>query len=407
MVNYSNNTWDPEYQGTTLTDGSQNSTTNNKCCYDTSTPILGNIFVESNNTNIVTEVVGVFNSETDFNKWVKLTATVSNLDNTTPFNIGFEVSQGLFSCCDYDIYFDDIRVDCDVTRTEFIYYDTKCPGFKLTRVIDNKKSWVYNPGTELTSTNVYDNIVRENGTNGMNIEQTGVILAGGHGDINRVFAPSVDADLVFRDTDYYNYHNVIEKHSKLVLNNKEVVLQFNMCADSDCVINPEYLIDDDGGYVLDDDGGRIIVNNNGFTFPNLLALENFKKVFQGFWIDFMEQFIPATTIFVSGEKWCNSVVCEEKNGESYLLDASPGLGLSPAPVSNNVTVIASKSSSNVSQTPTPVQPQSGPNGSTTNVAQTRSTFGVSGPTTITVGDTTLQPLDPDLYETITVRPLTP
>jgi hypothetical protein len=37
----------------------------------------------------------------------------------------------------------------------------------------------------------------------------------------------------------------------------------------------------------------------------LLQLEGYKKTFQGFWVQFVEQFIPATTIFVSGEKWCN------------------------------------------------------------------------------------------------------
>jgi hypothetical protein len=46
---------------------------------------------------------------------------------------------------------------------------------------------------------------------------------------------------------------------------------------------------------------------------NLLQLEEYKKVFQSFWVQFIEQFIPATTIFVSGEKWCNSneLVCPE------------------------------------------------------------------------------------------------
>ena len=37
----------------------------------------------------------------------------------------------------------------------------------------------------------------------------------------------------------------------------------------------------------------------------LLQLEGYKKTFQSFWVQFVEQFIPATTIFVSGEKWCN------------------------------------------------------------------------------------------------------
>lgn len=41
------------------------------------------------------------------------------------------------------------------------------------------------------------------------------------------------------------------------------------------------------------------------TYLNLYDLENYKKQFQSFWIPFMEQFIPATTIWVAGERWCN------------------------------------------------------------------------------------------------------
>ena len=32
----------------------------------------------------------------------------------------------------------------------------------------------------------------------------------------------------------------------------------------------------------------------------LLQLEEYKKVFQSFWVRMIEQFVPATTIFVSG-----------------------------------------------------------------------------------------------------------
>ena len=41
------------------------------------------------------------------------------------------------------------------------------------------------------------------------------------------------------------------------------------------------------------------------TYLNLFQLENYKKQFQSFWIPFIEQFIPATTIWVAGERWCN------------------------------------------------------------------------------------------------------
>jgi hypothetical protein len=38
---------------------------------------------------------------------------------------------------------------------------------------------------------------------------------------------------------------------------------------------------------------------------SIQEIETYKKQFQSFWIPFMEQFIPATTIWVAGERWCN------------------------------------------------------------------------------------------------------
>ena len=44
---------------------------------------------------------------------------------------------------------------------------------------------------------------------------------------------------------------------------------------------------------------------NTVKYLSLLELEQYKKQFQSFWIPFMEQFIPATTVWVAGERWCN------------------------------------------------------------------------------------------------------
>lgn len=53
--------------------------------------------------------------------------------------------------------------------------------------------------------------------------------------------------------------------------------------------------------------------NNCTKKLNLQQLEEYKKVFQSFWVRMAEQFVPATTIFVSGEKWCNNdqFICSE------------------------------------------------------------------------------------------------
>ena len=66
-------------------------------------------------------------------------------------------------------------------RIEIFYLQSKCAGFDLARVIDNKKSWVYNPGS-FTGVTLEDvNIVKHGDEN----------LIQGFGVINRTFAPSV------------------------------------------------------------------------------------------------------------------------------------------------------------------------------------------------------------------------
>jgi len=225
--------------------------------------------------SIIVEQIGTFDSDDDgFNTWVGLTIRLTNTNN--PFNINLSINNGLVNCCEYDIRFDDIRVDCYNEEDRIFYTQKDCPGFDLTRVIDNKKSWVYNPGIEDVGIGPLDAAVRDRGDIG---------LIQGYGTINRTFAPSADADIPWRYTDYYVQSNILEKHSNLVLNSKEMELTFNMC--SDC-------------------------STTGNTIT-LLELEKYKKVFQSFWVTMIEQFVPATTIFVSGERWCNNdkLICSE------------------------------------------------------------------------------------------------
>lgn len=308
---------------------------NEQCCYDGNDPIEGVLMLQDRNKNKINNGVTYIdtfsttqtNVNTNvgvgegFNEWVRLTTEIDlNNFSSDSFYVSVEFLSGIFKCCDYNIYLDDIRVECKQLGFIETTYTEPCIGYDINRVIDNKKSWVYNPGVEEISDETNDNLIRGRGQSGMNLEETGVIRAGGHGSINRVFAPSVDAELNYRDTDYYNFHGVIEKHSKLVMNSKELVLQFNMCPDNDCLINPSFLLHDNG-YVVDDEGGRIIIDE-GSKFPNLVELERFKKTFQSFWVQFIEQFIPSTTIFIGGEKWCNNRICDEKVVGDYLLDVT-------------------------------------------------------------------------------------
>lgn len=171
--------------------------------------------------------------------WVKIESDILGYSGEN-FKIKL-ILNNVLECCNYNIFVDDIKVDCVLQDTILVTNKFDCPGFKLDRVIDNKKSWVYNDGDV----------------------------------VNRIFAPSPDADLPWRYTDYLEQSGVYEKHSKLVLNSKEMEITFNMCNTDNCT-----------------------------PVLNIFELIDYKKNFQSFWIKFIEQFVPATTIFVAGEKWC-------------------------------------------------------------------------------------------------------
>jgi hypothetical protein len=289
-----------------------NSTQKCFCCFDVTVPITGRLIVKDNTGKVIDAGVAyvdtlniqntVINTNAnvgfDFNKWIRLTTTLdTSLLTNKNISLVLQIDSGFYSCCEYDVFIDDIQVGCEKEGERIVYNTESCPGFDVVKIIDNKRSWVYNPGKPGYTTNIFDEIVRENGDRA---------LLEGHGDINRQFAlPSPDSDIPYRQTDYYNFHGVLEKHSKLILNSKEINIFFTVCALEACP-----------------------------TPINLVQLETFKKTFQGFWLQFMEQFIPATRIFVAGEKWCNSPdnICKEYDPCEYEFEFSYGNGLSQAPV---------------------------------------------------------------------------
>lgn len=282
--------------------GNETLPSNNVCCYNNQNPILARITTTNPILNPFLVQVKEYNSNNDyFNGWVELKATLPTSGLTLNFGVNLEIYQGLNCCCNYDIFVDDIRVNCAKQESILIVNNIKCPGFELTKVIDNKKSWVYNPGLPDVGISDYDNIERGDGSFG---------TLNGEGTINRTFAPSLDADLPWRYTDYWAQSSVLEKHSNLVLNSKEFDLTFDMCAD--CPISASTLGCPDG-YTLSGNtnvcynmsGTTSAITITTVTYLSLYNLENYKKTFQSFWIPFMEQFVPATTIWVAGERWCN------------------------------------------------------------------------------------------------------
>lgn len=272
------------------------------CCYNTSNPITAKIALSDSNLNNSLTQVLTYNSESDgFDNWVQLKATLPPSTTTANFDVLLQIDTGLNCCCEYDVFVDTIGVLCTGTSESLVVNDIKCPGFELTKVIDNKKSWVYNPGLPEVGISEYDIIERADGSFG---------LIAGEGTINRTFAPSPDAEIPWRYTNYWEQSSVYEKHSNLVLNSKELWLTFDMCAD--CPISGTTLVCP-SGYTLSANtnycySGSVVTTATTeitVTYLSLLNLENYKKQVQSFWVPFMEQFVPATTIWVSGERWCN------------------------------------------------------------------------------------------------------
>ena len=127
------------------------------------------------NTVIPTNVIQTYSlSSNGYCQWTNLSSTINN-DFNTPFKIKL-VLDGVKECCEYDIFVDDIQVLCTKQDTVTINNYNACPGYNLKRVVDNKKSWVQNIETP----------------------------------INRVFAPSSDADLPWRYTNYFEQSGVYD-----------------------------------------------------------------------------------------------------------------------------------------------------------------------------------------------------
>ena len=205
--------------------------TETPCCYNSNVPIEVNLVIRDDKGSVIQTSESF--SFVDVETWFDITTqfTIPTTGTTEGFNTYLQFTSGLNCCCIYDIFLDNFNFNCNEVIDIIEIIDNDCPGFKITPVIDNKKSWVYNPG-EIN----YSNIQNNNGklTDNIIINQGQFGLIQGYGVINRTFAPSLDADLDWRYTDYFKQSSVLEKHSNLVLNSKELFLTFDMC--SDCCV---------------------------------------------------------------------------------------------------------------------------------------------------------------------------
>ena len=136
-------------------------------CYINEDSILARIKISDETLNNTLSQINGYNSSINgFDTWIKLEATLPANPVTVEFSVDIEFYAGLNCCCTYDIFVDGIEVLCDSQTTQLTnrLSGQNCPGFKLKRVIDNKKSWVYNPGLPEVGISEYDEIEREDGS---------------------------------------------------------------------------------------------------------------------------------------------------------------------------------------------------------------------------------------------------
>ena len=196
------------------------------CCYNPANPIEAVLVVKDKNNEIIQSSEPI--SFTELETWFDISTQVNLTTGSTEYNVALQFTSGLNCCCTYDIYLDNFKFNCSDEQTVTDIIRNNCPGFDIVPVIDNKKSWVYNPGVVN-----YSNYQNQAGTltDNVIIKSGDYSLINGYGEINRIFAPSPDADLPWRYTDYFNRSSVLEKHSDLVLNSKELFLTFDMCGE--------------------------------------------------------------------------------------------------------------------------------------------------------------------------------
>lgn len=277
-----------------------------------------NIVINQLKDEVGCDIIGV---NTFIPKWTKVKFDINSSAHNEVIKLGILVKNHR---CDMCVLVDNVKINRVCTIEESRTYTIDCPSFELERVVDNKKSWVYNEDL-----------------------------------INREFG------LEYRLTDYY------ENHSKLVLNTKEVDIEldpasaiecdvFNYISENDCILsssgvtNPypeEVNIDPTGlnkiefkseiisqlidvksrqvmsGYPLlrllyEDyiDGlDKCGVNSSQLTYDDLYKLSD---LVIEYWVDLIEQLIPATTIWGGvGRTYRNTIFDSEKfNYRRYNLN---------------------------------------------------------------------------------------
>jgi len=257
-------------------------------------------------------------SDNTFNSsWLHLSKTISDMNvinkiKNQLITFGVRISYDN-NICEHCLLIDKIELNQVCEKTEKIdIIVSKCPGFELQRVVDNKKSWTY---SATTHTNNFDLEDRE--TNYSTIHSKGIINSK---EIDLGVDPASAIEL-----DVFNY----TQENMCVLSGTSGTTNYLelLTTDIDTIetsdefkkILTTELIDVKsrkilGGYptlkdIYERYSNSCGNNSNAFCYGEM---NKFGKLLGTYWVDLIEQVIPATTIWGSVYTYRNSVFDNNK-----------------------------------------------------------------------------------------------
>jgi hypothetical protein len=314
--------------------------------------------------------------ENSFNsKWLNYSTIISdktiiNAITNKKIKISLNINN---SCSDICILVDNIKLNQSSTAiTTNNIFVTESPGFELERVIDNKKSWV---DTDLTrqssiSTNNNKNIIRQ--TN-YNINDEKLVLNSKEIDLDIDLASAIEND---------TWRYIVDNPCILSGTSDCDDCSTNCCGDNKLDFNElmsENLSDvitlEDFKYFLTSElidaksrqtlsgyptlralydrymNSELYCTNISSKF-NYLTMEQFANLIGNYWVDIVEQVIPATTIWGSVKIYSNSIFDTQKyKYKSYttLLGYNPFYGDNVSNPINGVYGICTPVTANIIQ----------------------------------------------------------
>lgn len=260
----------------------------------------------------------VVTSETFEPKWVNVKFLIDNQFIGQKIKIGFNFNN---IPCEFNFLLDDIKINkvCTITNKDIINL-TSCIGFDIERVVDNKKSWVFNEENEKRVLDYLD--YRETS---YSVKNDKLIINSKEVDLSLDPSRAIDNDVLcyLRKNSCFFTGNTGTTISDPYLSNykeeidlindvnefREFVLTRLIDVKSRKVINSYPLI----RYVYDKYLNLCGLNEcenlgNQYDYD---SLNNFIKLIGDYWIELVEQLVPSTSIWKGATRFYRNTIFDQ------------------------------------------------------------------------------------------------